>query len=107
LPVYDARCFFIGLEVLSDRRIVASALCAGHSGWPGPLENKNYVEKILNFRPTPKSSVKINRIRKKLLKIFFTNLPIKKLLKKALFWTQLVQKQRVDFILHFLSYLTS
>jgi hypothetical protein len=26
LPAYDARCLLIGLEVLSDRRIVASAL---------------------------------------------------------------------------------
>jgi hypothetical protein len=29
LPAYDARCLLIGLEVLSDRRIVASALFAG------------------------------------------------------------------------------
>jgi hypothetical protein len=28
LPAYDARCLLIGLEVLSDRRIVASALFA-------------------------------------------------------------------------------
>jgi hypothetical protein len=27
-PAYDARCLLIGLEVLSDRRIVASALFA-------------------------------------------------------------------------------
>jgi hypothetical protein len=28
LPAYDARCLLIGLEVLSDRRIVATALLA-------------------------------------------------------------------------------
>jgi hypothetical protein len=28
LPAYDARCLLIGLEVLSDRRIVASAIFA-------------------------------------------------------------------------------
>jgi hypothetical protein len=28
LPTYDARCLLIGLEELSDRRIVASALFA-------------------------------------------------------------------------------
>jgi hypothetical protein len=28
LPVYDARCLLIGLEMLSDRRIIASALFA-------------------------------------------------------------------------------
>jgi hypothetical protein len=28
LPAYDTRCLLIGLEVLSDRRIVASALFA-------------------------------------------------------------------------------
>jgi hypothetical protein len=28
LPAYDARCLLIGLEVLSDRRIVTSALLA-------------------------------------------------------------------------------
>jgi hypothetical protein len=28
LPAYDARCLLIGLEVLSDKRIVASALFA-------------------------------------------------------------------------------
>jgi hypothetical protein len=38
LPAYDARCLLIGLEVLSDRRIVASApFLAGYSGWQGRL----------------------------------------------------------------------
>jgi hypothetical protein len=29
LPAYDARCLLLGLEVLSDRRIIASALFTG------------------------------------------------------------------------------
>jgi hypothetical protein len=63
LPAYDARCLLMGLEVLSDRRIVASALFA-RDILVGRVDCAG-LALMLRFKDVPYSRRRKNRVASK------------------------------------------